>query len=132
MKRSVLTILIFLVSINNVLGDKFEPGKVEIKWQTYTISVCPPGILGSGPCKYPNLTDLIIRIKDFIFSISPSLLVILLILGGLMYLLTPFNVEEYIKKGHNYIKYAILGYVILLLITLIFTIISAILGGPSP
>jgi hypothetical protein len=49
-----------------------------------------------------------------------------------MYLLSPFNVEEQIKKGHNYIKYAIFGYILLLLVTLIFTIISAILGGPSP
>jgi len=46
--------------------------------------------------------------------------------------LTPFNVEEQIKKGNRFIWYAILGYVLLLLVTLIFTIISAILGGPSP
>ena len=48
-----------------------------------------------------------------------------------MYLLTPFGYEEYVKKGREYIKYAIYGYVILLLITLIFTVIASVLGGPN-
>jgi hypothetical protein len=96
------------------------------------ISVCPPGILGKGPCQYPSLIDLFQRINELLLKISPPLLVLLIILGGLMYLLTPFNVQEYIKKGHSYIIYAIFGYILLLLVTLIFTIISAFLGGPSP
>jgi hypothetical protein len=112
--------------------EQLIPGKVEVTWTTYTVSVCPPGILGGAPCNYPSLIDLIKRINQLLLTISPPLLVILLILGGLMYLLTPFGVEEYIKKGHNYIKYAIYGYILLLLVTLIFTIISAVLGGPSP
>jgi hypothetical protein len=142
MKKIILLILIFLVLglINNVWGkedkkdkEEFIPGKVEITWQTYTVSVCPPGILGiGGPCEYPTFQQLAERIRDLLLTISPPLLVILLILGGLMYLLTPFGPEEYIKKGHKYIKYAIYGYILLLLVTLIFTIISAVLGGPSP
>jgi uncharacterized membrane protein YidH (DUF202 family) len=133
MKKIILIFLIFLL-INNCLGDiEFKPGEVTVTWTATSVSVCPPGILGiGGPCKYPSLIDLIKRVNELLLTISPPLLVILIILGGLMYLLAPFNVEEQIKKGHNYIKYAIFGYILLLLVTLIFTIISAILGGPSP
>jgi hypothetical protein len=140
MKKIIFFILIFLMlSMLNVVfvfgGEEkkpFKPGKVEITWETKTVSVCPPGILGRSPCDYPSFIDLIKGINQLLMKVSPPLLVILLILGGLMYLLTPFGPEEYIKKGHNYIKYAIYGYVLLLLVTLIFTIISAVLGGPSP
>jgi hypothetical protein len=112
--------------------EQFKPGKVEVTWVTKTVSICPPGILGGGPCEYPTFQQLAERIRDFLLAISPRLLVVLLIFGGLMYLLTPFGVEEYVKKGHSYIKYAVYGYILLLLVTLIFTVISAVLGGPSP
>jgi heme/copper-type cytochrome/quinol oxidase subunit 2 len=114
--------------------EKIKPGEVKVTWTSTLISVCPPGILRiGGPCeKYPTLEYLIATTTSLILKISPPLLVLLIILGGLMYLLTPFNVEEYIKRGHNYIKYAVFGYILLLLVTLIFTIISAFLGGPSP
>jgi hypothetical protein len=133
MQKIILIFLIFLLIINNCLGDiEFKPGKVTVTWTATSVSVCPPGVLGGGPCSSPSLIDLIKRINELLLTISPPLLVILIILGGLMYLLTPFNVEEQIKKGNRFIWYAILGYVLLLLVTLIFTIISAILGGPSP
>jgi hypothetical protein len=135
MKKIILLILIFLGLglINNVWGGESpRPGEVEVTWTPYTISVCPPGIFGVAPCNYPSLIDLIKKIRDFLLTIAPPLLVVLLIFGGLMYILTPFKVEEYIKKGHSYIKYAIYGYVLLLLVSLIFTIISAVLGGPNP
>jgi hypothetical protein len=112
--------------------EQFKPGSVVVRWEPRLISICPPGILGGGPCSYPSLIDLIKRINQLLLTISPPLLVILIILGGFMYLLTPLNVEEQIKKGHRFIKYAIIGYILLLLVTLIFTIISAVLGGPSP
>jgi hypothetical protein len=132
MKKIILIFLIFLL-INNCLGDiEFKPGEVNVTWKSVNVSVCPPGVLGGGPCSSPSLIDLIKRINQLLLTISPPLLVILIILGGFMYLLTPFGPEEYIKKGHNYIKYAIYGYVLLLLVTLIFTIIREFLGGPSP
>jgi hypothetical protein len=114
--------------------EEIKPGEVRVEWKPKLISVCPPGILRiGGPCeKYPTLEYLIATTTSLILKISPPLLTLLIIFGGLMYLLTPFNVEEYIKKGHNYIKYAVFGYILLLLVTLIFTIISAFLGGPSP
>jgi hypothetical protein len=106
-------------------------GKVTVTWETRTVSICPPAIFGKGPCNFPSLEDLVERIVKLLQAIAAPTLVLLLIIGGLMYLLTPFGVESFIKKGHNYIKYAILGFVILLLVTLIFSTISAILGGPG-
>jgi hypothetical protein len=134
--KKIMILILFALFVSFVMaqqnGEYTKPGKVEIEWETKSISVCPPGILGSAPCNYPSLVDLIKRINRLLLTIAPPTLVILIIIGGLMYLLTPFGVENYIKKGSNYIKYAILGFIILLLTTLIFSIISAILGGPSP
>jgi hypothetical protein len=107
-----------------------KPAKIKVEFKTIPGQICPPGILGTGPCSYPTLEDIANKIINLILNISPYLLTFLLVLGGFVYLLSPFKVEEYIKKGHNYIKYAILGYILILLLSLIFSIISAIIGGP--
>jgi hypothetical protein len=135
MKKIILILSVFFVlgGISFVFGEGiFKPGKVDVKWNLVPVSVCPPGVLGGGPCSSPSLIDLIKRINQLLLTISPPLFVILIILGGFMYLLTPFDVKKFIETGNRFIKYAIVGYVLLLLVTLIFTIISAILGGPSP
>lgn len=131
--KKIIILILFLLFVNLAMGqESSKPGKVEVTWATKTVSVCPPGILGSSPCNYPSLIDLIKRINQLLLTIAPPTLVILIIIGGLMYLLTPFGVESYIRKGSNYIKYGVLGFIILLLTILIFSIISALLGGPSP
>jgi hypothetical protein len=109
---------------------QFKPSEIKVEFKTIPGQICPPGILGTGPCSYPTLEDIANKIINLILNISPYLLTFLLVLGGFVYLLSPFKVEEYIKKGHNYIKYAILGYILILLLSLIFSIISAIIGGP--
>jgi len=133
--KKIIILILFLLFVSSAMANQseefIEPGEVKVEWETKPISVCPPGILGSGPCKYPGLVDLIKRINKLLLTIAPPTLVILIIIGGLMYLLAPFGVENFIKKGHKYIQYAILGFIILLLTTLIFSIISALLGGPS-
>ncbi len=110
--------------------EQFKPSEIKVELKTIPVQICPPGILGTGPCSYPTLEDIANKIINLILNISPYLLTFLLVLGGFVYLLSPFKVEEYIKKGHNYIKYAILGYILILLLSLIFSIISAIIGGP--
>jgi uncharacterized membrane protein YraQ (UPF0718 family) len=137
MRKIIFLVFIFLILIGFIFaeekkkGEEFKPGKVDITWTTVTVSVCPPGIFGMEPCNYPSLEYLISTTTQFLIDISPYVLVVLLILGGLMYLLTPFGVEEFIKKGHGYIKYAIYGYILLLLVSLIFSVIKMIIGGPS-
>lgn len=119
-----------LININNSY-TKSEESKIDISYTTVSFKVCPPSIFGYAACEYPSIFDLIKRVIDFIvFDLAPPVMVIILIFGGFMYLLAPINVEEFIKRGHNYIKYAIYGYILLLLIDLIFTTISSILGGP--
>ncbi|GIW67178.1 MAG: hypothetical protein KatS3mg096_046 [Candidatus Parcubacteria bacterium] len=137
MKKIIILIISLLVLNFSFANENFEPGQVIVTWTPVQISVCPPGIFGVEPAKdgcwnYPSLIDFFKRINNLLITISPYVLVILLILGGLMYLLSPLGVENYIQKGHKYIKYAVFGYILLLLVTLIFTIISALLGGPSP
>jgi hypothetical protein len=140
-KKIIIFIFIFLIFVlgNNswawmgwwVEGQgQFKPSEIKVEFVTTTGQICPPGILGTGPCSYPTLEDIANKIINLILNISPYLLTFLLVLGGFIYLLSPFKVEEYIKKGHNYIKYAILGYILILLLSLIFSIISAIIGGP--
>jgi hypothetical protein len=133
MKKLTYYFLIFIL-VNFVLADPyatFTPGKVEVTWTTVTFRVCPPGILGSNSCTYPSIQNIAEKIRDFLLEIAPFILVILIVIGGFMYLLTPFGYEKYVKAGREYIKYAIYGYVILLLIALIFTVIASVLGGPN-
>lgn len=109
---------------------KTRPGEVIIKWETTSINICPPGIFGISSCQYPDIQDVIKEIIDFVLDISPFVLVILIIIGGLTYMLSVFN-PQMIQIGHKYIQWAIYGYIILLLVTLIFSFISFIFGGPS-
>lgn len=151
----LIFIMIFIISVflvnNNVLGQTeeseenggllspikgfikhfFTPGNVNVTFSDKPVRVCPPGILGTAPCSYPSITDVVMRINEILRRIAPYVLVLLIVLGGLMYILTPFGIDKYIKTGHRYVKFAIIGYVILLLVTLIFLIISTIFGGPS-
>ncbi len=127
----ILLFLIFLAVCNFVIaGTKIKEGKVIIDWETKTFRICPPGILGEGPCKFPTIIDVIKKVSDLILKIAPLVLVILIILGGFMYLLAPIKFEQ-IQKGHRYIQYAIYGFFLLLLVSLIFTFISLIFGGPN-
>lgn len=107
-----------------------KPGQVTITWKEKQIKICPPGIFGSAPCEYPDIQTIVEKFIDFVLKISPPILVILLIVGGFTYMLSVFK-PEIIKLGHSYIQWAVYGYVILLLISLIFTFISAIFGGPK-
>jgi len=136
--KKLIIIFIFLIfGLGNTISTttaqtelKFKPSEIKVEFATIPGQICPPGILGTGPCSYPTLEDIANKIINLILNISPYLLTFLLVLGGFVYLLSPFKVEEYIKKGHNYIKYAILGYILILLLSLIFSIISAIIGSP--
>lgn len=124
-------ILFFNIIIINHSYAKSEESKIDISYTTVPFRVCPPSIFGYAACEYPSVFDLIKRVIDFIvFDLAPPVMVVILIFGGFMYLLVPVDVENFIKRGHTYIKYAIYGYVLLLLIDLIFTAISSILGGP--
>lgn len=114
-------------------GKNVKPGKVEINWQTKTVRVCPPSLFRETPgdCQYPSIQEIASSVVMFIIDrLAPPLLVLLIIIGGFFYLLSPFDVKN-IQTGHNYIKWAVYGYFVLLIIVAVLSVISAFLGGPS-
>jgi hypothetical protein len=110
--------------------------QIQFGFRTVTVKVCPPSILtssqsSSGQCSYPSVEDIVKSISSFIIEkLAPPLLVLLIIIGGFFYLLSPFDIKN-IQTGHNYIKWAIYGYFILLIITAVLSIISSFFGGPN-
>ena len=111
-------------------GIKDKNGKITISWSTTSLRVCPPGIFGTQACEYPDIKKIAQQFIGFILEIAPLSLVILIIMGGFIYMLSTFK-PDIIKTGHRYIQWAVYGYIILLLITLIFTFVQAIFGGPG-
>lgn len=135
-KKFLIIFVLFLFLINFVFAQtqqkqQQEPQQVQedsavkVDFEKTTITVQPPQTI------FSSLFDFFKKFNDLILTTAPYILVILIILGGFMYLLSPIEVKEMIIKGHSYIKYAIFGYVILLLISLVFSIIQSIFGGPS-
>jgi hypothetical protein len=102
-------------------------GKIEVATVSVPIAVKPPGFFGK---EFSSITPETIfdKIKGFLFDLAPYVFTLLLIIGGLLYLLTP--VSDQIKKGSEVIKWAVIGYFLLLVITGIVTLLKSVLGGP--
>ncbi len=123
-------VLIFL-SFGFTLGNiEIKPGEVFVTWSEATISVCPPGIFGKEACEFIGLLEFIQRIWNFYLYIAPFVLTFLIILGGFYFLLITFK-PEMRNIGWGYIKNAVIGYVLLLIISGVFTMIRFIFGGPE-
>jgi len=102
-------------------------GKIKVTTVTVPIAVKPPGFFGKefSEIKPETIFD---KIKGFLFDLAPYVFTLLLIIGGLLYLLTP--VSDQIKKGSEVIKWAVIGYFLLLVITGVVTLLKSVLGGP--
>lgn len=132
MKKLFVVIFLFFICLQLTIADgpKIQPGEVKIEFKTTTLRICPPSIFGSETCQYPDLTQIIITTTNFIANnIAPPTLVILIIIGGFVYMLSMFKSDFFIQLGHKYIQWAIYGYVILVIISGIFTLIGTIFGG---
>lgn len=132
-KFLILDLFIFLLFFNFILNNltlAAEEGEIYVTFTTVTVSICPPGILGKGACEFPSIIDVIQKIVDLIIEIAPLVFVIIVILGGFMYLLSPIQFEK-IVKGHKYIQWAIYGFALILIASLIFEFIANIFGGPK-
>lgn len=77
----------FLKEIYDILGAKSKPGEVE---------------------KALSLTQIAMNVLDFILSIIGVLAVIMLIIGGLVYLTSAGDTKR-IETGRNIVKYALIG-----------------------
>jgi|GEM_PF-6888668 len=115
-----------LKPIEDILIKEYG-GKIKVTTVTVPIAVKPPGFFGK---EFSEITPETIfdKIKGFLFDLAPYVFTLLLIIGGLLYLITP--VSDQIRKGSEVIKWAIIGYFLLLVITGVITLLKTVLGGP--
>lgn len=132
MKKKLLFLLFFFSIFNFSLAqlELKKEGEVVVTWTEATISVCPPGIFGKGPCEFLSILEIIQRIWNFLLYLAPFILTILIIIGGFYFLLITFKPEAR-DTGWRYIKEAVVGYIVLLIISGVFTLIRFIFGGPG-
>ncbi|MCL4358554.1 MAG: pilin [Patescibacteria group bacterium] len=118
-------------SMNNISSYALSGGSVSVTTSSIPITVFPGGIFNNlaNPSGYASVTpqSIFYRIEHFLNSLSVPLLILLITIGGLVYLLTPLS-EEYVRKGHGWIKYAVVGYFLLLIASAIVALLTSILG----
>lgn len=113
------------------IGFTLTAGKIELELESKPIAVLPPGIFGApaSPEGYRQ-TDpkkLIDIIQDFLLRFSEELFILLVVIGGLMYILGPFKPDN-ITKAHNWIKYAVIGYAIILVALAAVSLVKGLFG----
>jgi hypothetical protein len=109
-------------------------GYIEVQNIDVPIAVIPPVVwsdehLGTKTLAAITPERVFNEVRNFVFSLAPFVFTILLLTGALFYLLSPFDVEK-IKTGSEYIKWAVFGYFLLLIITSILLALRFIFGGP--
>lgn len=125
----------FVENIYTAYYNREELFDINVRYVTTSIAILPPGIQKTFK---PNGTEGIIRIEDllspdkdknpvigFIFNNAPLVLVILIMLGGFFYLLSPIK-SPYIEKGRKIIFYAIVGYLFILISIAVFNLIKSL------
>jgi hypothetical protein len=120
------------------LTRNFSPiiksGYIRVKDIDVPIAVIPPVVwsdehLGTKTLAAITPERVFNEVRNFVFSLAPFVFTILLLAGALFYLLSPFDIEK-IKTGSEYIKWAVFGYFLLLIITSILLALRFIFGGP--
>lgn len=132
-KDQIIRLTTFNNNFSYFVFAQVKPGEVIVTSVPKIVRVCPPSIFRAttADCTYPSIQEIASSVVMFIIDrLAPPLLVLLIIIGGFFYLLSPFDIKS-IQTGHNYIKWAVYGYFILLIIVAILSVISAFLGGPS-
>jgi hypothetical protein len=109
-------------------------GYIKVRNVEVPIAVIPPVVwsdehLGTKTLAAITPERVFNEVRNFVFSLAHFVFTILLLAGALFYLLSPFDVEK-IKTGSEYIKWAVFGYFLLLIITSILLALRFIFGGP--
>jgi hypothetical protein len=111
--------------------------EVSVEMTSTPIAVLPPGLKNVEPKPgeeipaYKQITFWGLfnpesgLITKFFLDNSPYVFVILLIIGGFFYLLAPVSLEQ-VQKAHKIIKYAVVGYVAILVVSAFFSFLKAI------
>ncbi len=108
--------------------------ELEIATTEVPIAVIPPvvwvdehrGAESLGEITPERIFD---EVRNFIFDLAPIIFIILLIVGAIFYVISPIKVE-YIKTGSEYLKWAVIGYFLLLVVSAIFSALKFIFGSP--
>ncbi len=111
-----------------------KSGYIKVREVDVPIAVIPPVVwsdehLGTKTLAAITPERVFNEVRNFVFSLAPFVFTILLLAGALFYLLSPFDIEK-IKTGSEYIKWAVIGYFLLLIITSILLALRFIFGGP--
>jgi hypothetical protein len=111
-----------------------KTGSITVTTTEVSIAVIPPVVwsdehLGTKTLAAITPERVFNEVRNFVFSLAPFVFTILLLAGALFYLLSPFDIEK-IKTGSEYIKWAVFGYFLLLIITSILLALRFIFGGP--
>ncbi|GIW66039.1 MAG: hypothetical protein KatS3mg094_558 [Candidatus Parcubacteria bacterium] len=107
---------------------------IKAERQEIPLAVIPPIVFSDehrGAESFKQITPerIFNEVRDFIFNLSPIIFILLLIIGAIFYILSPIKIE-YLKIGSEYIKWAVIGYFVLLVISAIFMALRIIFGGP--
>jgi hypothetical protein len=111
-----------------------KPATITVEAREVPIAVLPPKIFGGEHKGAESLAEItperiFNEIKDFLFKLAPTLFILLLVVGAIFYLISPINLQN-IQTGSEYIKWAIIGYFLLLVVTGIISAVRVIFGGP--
>ena len=120
-----------LNDLNNILNVIVN---IQTQAQEISLAVIPPIVFSDehkGAESFEQITPerIFNEIRNFIFNLAPIIFILLLIIGAIFYILSPIKVE-YLKTGSEYIKWAVIGYFVLLVISAIFMALRVIFGGP--
>ena len=87
-----------------------------------------PGLGLTNPLSFDSIEGLLDKIANVLFTLSIPLLVIMIIIGA-FYLITAGGSEQKVTTGKNVIKWAIIGFVIILLAGSVASLIRNLLEG---
>jgi hypothetical protein len=111
-----------------------KPATITVTTTEVSIAVLPPKLFGGEHKGAESLAEItperiFNEIRDFLFKLAPTLFILLLVVGAIFYLISPINLQN-IQTGSEYIKWAIIGYFLLLVVTGIISAVRVIFGGP--
>ncbi|MCS7184265.1 MAG: pilin, partial [Patescibacteria group bacterium] len=116
------------------ISSKLFIAAIEVQPHTVPLAVIPPVVWEDEHQGVESLAKItperiFEEIKNFIFDLAPIIFILLLVIGAIFYILSPIKIE-YLSTGSEYIKWAIIGYFVLLVISAIFSALKMIFGAP--
>ena len=120
--------------VGEILSIAVKPATITVEAREVSIAVLPPKLFGGEHKGVESLAEItperiFNEIRDFLFKLAPTLFILLLVVGAIFYLISPINLQN-IQTGSEYIKWAIIGYFWLLVVTGIISAVRVIFGGP--